>query len=176
MATAQNPAGPPTPTVRPGVQPLRAGEGNVLSSGASCTRCWASSPSAPSCWSICSRTSRRSKAPSPTARRSSSSTACRWCACWSGSSSSCPSSITACYGVWIWLRGKSNIVYYPWAGNWMYIVPALHRPDRLALHHAARDSPALHGRQPAGESLRRLPQGADGAGQSLDAGRLRRSP
>ena len=27
-----------------------------------------------------------------------------------------------CYGVWIWLRGKSNIVYYPWAGNWMYFV------------------------------------------------------
>jgi succinate dehydrogenase / fumarate reductase, cytochrome b subunit len=25
------------------------------------------------------------------------------------------------YGVWIWLRGKSNIVYYPWAGNWMYV-------------------------------------------------------
>ena len=24
------------------------------------------------------------------------------------------------YGVYIWLRGKSNIVYYPWAGNWMY--------------------------------------------------------
>jgi succinate dehydrogenase / fumarate reductase cytochrome b subunit len=24
------------------------------------------------------------------------------------------------YGVWIWLRGKSNIVYYPWAGNWLY--------------------------------------------------------
>ena len=24
------------------------------------------------------------------------------------------------YGVWIWLRGKSNVVYYPWAGNWMY--------------------------------------------------------
>jgi succinate dehydrogenase / fumarate reductase cytochrome b subunit len=24
------------------------------------------------------------------------------------------------YGVWIWLRGRSNIVYYPWAGNWMY--------------------------------------------------------
>jgi succinate dehydrogenase / fumarate reductase, cytochrome b subunit len=24
------------------------------------------------------------------------------------------------YGLWIWLRGKSNIVYYPWAGNWMY--------------------------------------------------------
>jgi succinate dehydrogenase / fumarate reductase cytochrome b subunit len=27
----------------------------------------------------------------------------------------------AVYGVWIWLRGKSNIVYYPWAGNWMYV-------------------------------------------------------
>ena len=24
------------------------------------------------------------------------------------------------YGVWIWLRGRSNIVYYPWAGNWLY--------------------------------------------------------
>ncbi len=24
------------------------------------------------------------------------------------------------YGIYIWLRGKSNIVYYPWAGNWMY--------------------------------------------------------
>ncbi len=27
----------------------------------------------------------------------------------------------ALYGVYIWLRGKSNIVYYPWAGNWMYL-------------------------------------------------------
>ena len=26
----------------------------------------------------------------------------------------------AVYGVSIWLRGKSNVVYYPWAGNWMY--------------------------------------------------------
>ena len=25
------------------------------------------------------------------------------------------------YGVWIWLRGKCNVVYYPWAGNWMYV-------------------------------------------------------
>jgi succinate dehydrogenase / fumarate reductase cytochrome b subunit len=25
------------------------------------------------------------------------------------------------YGVYIWLRGRSNIVYYPWAGNWMYL-------------------------------------------------------
>ena len=25
------------------------------------------------------------------------------------------------YGVYIWLRGKSNVIYYPWAGNWMYV-------------------------------------------------------
>lgn len=24
------------------------------------------------------------------------------------------------YGFYIWLRGKSNLVYYPFAGNWMY--------------------------------------------------------
>ncbi|HEX4032297.1 MAG TPA: succinate dehydrogenase cytochrome b558 subunit [Terracidiphilus sp.] len=27
----------------------------------------------------------------------------------------------AIYGVYIWIRGKSNVVYYPWAGNWMYV-------------------------------------------------------
>jgi succinate dehydrogenase / fumarate reductase cytochrome b subunit len=26
------------------------------------------------------------------------------------------------YGVYIALRGKSNVVYYSWAGNWMYVV------------------------------------------------------
>ena len=25
------------------------------------------------------------------------------------------------YGLYIWLRGKSNVVYYPWAGNWLYV-------------------------------------------------------
>jgi succinate dehydrogenase / fumarate reductase, cytochrome b subunit len=25
------------------------------------------------------------------------------------------------YGLCIWLNGKSNVVYYPWAGNWMYV-------------------------------------------------------
>jgi succinate dehydrogenase / fumarate reductase cytochrome b subunit len=24
------------------------------------------------------------------------------------------------YGFYIWIQGKSNVVYYPWAGNWMY--------------------------------------------------------
>lgn len=25
------------------------------------------------------------------------------------------------YGLYIWLRGKSNVVYYPYAGNWLYV-------------------------------------------------------
>jgi succinate dehydrogenase / fumarate reductase, cytochrome b subunit len=25
------------------------------------------------------------------------------------------------YGLYIWFRGKSNLVYYPWSGNWMYV-------------------------------------------------------
>ncbi|HVJ07547.1 MAG TPA: succinate dehydrogenase cytochrome b558 subunit [Acidisarcina sp.] len=28
----------------------------------------------------------------------------------------------ALYGLFIWIRGKSNVVYYPWAGNWMYMM------------------------------------------------------
>lgn len=27
----------------------------------------------------------------------------------------------AFYGLYIWIRGKSNVVYYPFAGNWMYM-------------------------------------------------------
>jgi succinate dehydrogenase / fumarate reductase cytochrome b subunit len=25
------------------------------------------------------------------------------------------------YGLYIWIRGKANVVYYPWAGNWLYV-------------------------------------------------------
>lgn len=25
------------------------------------------------------------------------------------------------YGLYIWMRGRANVVYYPWAGNWMYL-------------------------------------------------------
>ncbi len=32
-----------------------------------------------------------------------------------------PIAYHALYGISIWLRGKSNVVYYPWAGNWMYV-------------------------------------------------------
>jgi succinate dehydrogenase / fumarate reductase cytochrome b subunit len=27
----------------------------------------------------------------------------------------------AIYGLYIWIRGKANVVYYPWAGNWLYL-------------------------------------------------------
>lgn len=27
----------------------------------------------------------------------------------------------AFYGIYIWMRGKANVVYYPWAGNWLYV-------------------------------------------------------
>ena len=53
--------------------------------------------------------------------RSSSSTHCPWSACLSGCLSFFPLLYHGIYGVYIWLRGKSNIVYYPWAGNWMYL-------------------------------------------------------
>src|ERR1700734_2837119 len=32
-----------------------------------------------------------------------------------------PLAFHALYGVYIALRGKSNVVYYPWAGYWMYM-------------------------------------------------------
>jgi len=31
-----------------------------------------------------------------------------------------PIAYHALYGVYIWLRGRSNVVYYPWSGNWLY--------------------------------------------------------
>ena len=57
------------------------------------------------------------------------------------------------YGVYIWLRGKSNIVYYPWAGNWMYL--AQRYTGLIAFAYIIQHviAAALHGRQPAGESL-----------------------
>jgi len=32
-----------------------------------------------------------------------------------------PIAYHAFYGFYIWFRGKANVVYYPWAGNWMYV-------------------------------------------------------
>lgn len=33
-----------------------------------------------------------------------------------------PIAYHALYGLNIWRRGKSNVIYYPWAGNWMYLL------------------------------------------------------
>ena len=33
-----------------------------------------------------------------------------------------PLAYHAFYGLYIWYRGKSNVVYYPWSGNWMYLM------------------------------------------------------
>jgi succinate dehydrogenase / fumarate reductase cytochrome b subunit len=33
-----------------------------------------------------------------------------------------PLAYHAFYGLYIALRGKSNVIYYPWAGNWLYVV------------------------------------------------------
>jgi len=32
-----------------------------------------------------------------------------------------PLAFHALYGVFIWYRGKANVTYYPWAGNWGYL-------------------------------------------------------
>jgi len=32
-----------------------------------------------------------------------------------------PLTYHALYGLYIWWHGKSNVIYYPWAGNWMYV-------------------------------------------------------
>jgi len=44
------------------------------------------------------------------------------------------------YGFWIWLRGKENVVYYPWAGNWLYVAQRYTGLIALAyiIQHVAR--------------------------------------
>ena len=51
----------------------------------------------------------------------------------------------AIYGVYIWLRGKSNIVYYPWAGNWMYLAQRYTGLIAFAYIALSRCDAALHG-------------------------------
>ncbi len=94
MATAQQPAPPRAiPTVRKGVPPLRAAQGNEFFFR-KLHSLSASSPSAPSSSSTSSPTSKPSTAPSPTPSRSSSSTPCPSSASSSGPSSSSPSPST----------------------------------------------------------------------------------
>lgn len=116
MATAQNPS---APTVRPGVQPLRAGQGSsflwhklhsllgIIPIGAFLLEHLLSNFEAlkgPAAYGAQVRFLNSL----PIVR------VLEWVFIF------LPILYHGCYGVWIWLRGKSNIVYYPWAGNWMY--------------------------------------------------------
>jgi hypothetical protein len=129
MATAQHPAAPPA--VRRKVSRPCAPPREMNSSGASSTRCSASSPSAHSSSSTSSQTSKRSKGPSPMATRSSSSTACPWSASSSGSSSSCPSSITASTASGSGSAASPTSSTTPGPATGCTSRPALHRPHRL---------------------------------------------
>ena len=117
MATAQHPA---APTVRRGVQPLRAGQGTLLSL-------------AQAAFAARHHSHRRisARAPALELRGLKGPVAygeqvkflnslplvrvLEWVFIF------LPILYHGIYGVYIWLRGKSNIVYYPWAGNWMYL-------------------------------------------------------
>jgi succinate dehydrogenase / fumarate reductase, cytochrome b subunit len=117
MATAQHPS---TPTVRPGVQPLRAGQGHsffwhklhsllgVIPIGAFLLEHLLSNFEAlkgPAAYGAQVRFLNSL----PLVR------VLEWVFIF------LPLLYHGIYGVYIWLRGKSNIVYYPWAGNWMYV-------------------------------------------------------
>ena len=84
-----------------------------------------------------------------------------------------PLAFHAVYGVFIWLRGRSNVNVYPWAGNWMYLSQRVTGIIAFALHHPARLAAALLRRQPARASRRGLRQGPARARQPLDARHLR---
>jgi succinate dehydrogenase / fumarate reductase cytochrome b subunit len=121
MATTQQPAAPPVrPTVRPGVQPLRAAKGNsflwhklhsllgVIPIGAFLIEHLLSNFEALK-GPIAYGDQVKFLNGLPLVR------VLEWTFIF------LPILYHGVYGVYIWLRGKSNIVYYPWAGNWMYV-------------------------------------------------------
>jgi succinate dehydrogenase / fumarate reductase cytochrome b subunit len=125
MATAQQPALPPElpagrPVVRPGVQPLRAGEGStflwrklhsllgIIPIGAFLIEHLLSNFEA-------------SKGPAAYGEQVRFLNSLPMVRVLEWVFIFLPILYHAGYGVWIWLRGKSNIVYYPWAGNWLYV-------------------------------------------------------
>jgi succinate dehydrogenase / fumarate reductase, cytochrome b subunit len=121
MATAQQPAAPPgRPTVRRGVQPLRAAEGSsfvwrklhsllgIIPLGAFLLEHLLSNVEALK-GPIAYGAQVKFLNGLPLVR------VLEWVFIF------LPILYHAFYGVWIWLRGKSNIVYYPWAGNWLYV-------------------------------------------------------
>ncbi len=117
MATVQHPV---TPTVRPGVEPLRAGQGNsfiwrklhsllgVIPIGAFLIEHIISN------WEAVQGPAAYGKQVYflnhlPLVR------AMEWIFIF------IPILYHGLYGIYIWLRGKANVVYYPWAGNWLYV-------------------------------------------------------
>jgi len=117
MATAHHPS---TPTVRPGVQPLRAARGNsfiwrklhsllgIIPIGAFLLEHLLSNFEATK-GAVAYGEQVRFLNSLPVVR------VLEWVFIF------IPLAYHGLYGVYIWIRGKSNIVYYPWAGNWMYI-------------------------------------------------------
>ncbi len=116
MATAQHPAAPPA---RAGVQPLRAGEGNsflwrklhsllgIIPIGAFLIEHLLSNFEA-------------LKGPVAYAQQVKFLNSLPMVRVLEWTFIFLPIAYHGFYGIYIWLRGKSNVVYYPWAGNWMY--------------------------------------------------------
>ena len=117
MATAQNPA---TPKLRGGVQPLRAGEGTsfiwrrlhsllgIVPIGAFLLEHLVSNFEA-------------LKGPAAYAEQVKFLNSLPLVRVLEWTFIFIPLLYHGVYGVYIWLRGKSNVVYYPYAGNWLYI-------------------------------------------------------
>jgi succinate dehydrogenase / fumarate reductase, cytochrome b subunit len=121
MATAQHPAAPPVrPSVSRGVPPLRAGQGNsflwhklhsllgVIPIGAFLIEHIVSNFEA-------------LKGPAAYAAQVKFLNGLPLVRVLEWTFIFLPILYHAIYGVYIWLRGQSNVVYYPWAGNWMYV-------------------------------------------------------
>jgi succinate dehydrogenase cytochrome b subunit len=116
MATAQNPA---APTVRPGVQPLRAGQGTsfilrklhsllgIIPIGAFLIEHLLSNYEA-------------LKGPAAYAAQVKFLNSLPLVRVLEWVFIFLPLLYHGIYGLYIWLRGKSNVIYYPFAGNWMY--------------------------------------------------------
>ena len=116
MATAQQPA---AHTVRSGVPPLRAGQGTSF--------LWRKLhsllgiiPIGAFCWNTCYRTEAL-KGPAAYGAQVKFLNSLPLVRVLEWVFIFLPILYHAGYGVYIWLRGKSNVVYYPWAGNWLYL-------------------------------------------------------
>jgi succinate dehydrogenase / fumarate reductase cytochrome b subunit len=121
MATVTNPAPASTPALKGGVQPLRAGQGNsfllrklhslsgIVPIGAFLVEHLISNFEA-------------LKGPAAYAAQVKFLNGLPFVRVLEWAFIFLPLAYHALYGVYIWWRGKSNVVYYPWSGNWMYVM------------------------------------------------------